>query len=291
MDYISEKFNDWINSLLDTVMFFQTLTKEEIEAYFQEKYENLQDFVLDMNYELGHDYLFMPAHYPFFFIAQAIFTCILIKKYNPKMDWLQSFPFGYLVLMLGRNIVGLITGMVPPTLQTPGYTFSYAIIWLLINHFPGDLIFKILKSFIFYIPLQIINALTSVRETTHGIDIGFRTFPGSIPGILGISFILSCTDSIVWNLCIREVREYSSWIILRNMIFAVVYLALTHYGEMFEFISLSREQTKIFELYAAVGLVLLDDVIFGLTKPEGLGNKLTKLLSYLPYHGDDYLSK
>ena len=295
MDLLSEKLEDLKSTIINAVLFLKTLSKQEIQTYFQEQFENLEDFFLDMNFELAHDYLFMPAHYPTFFIIQAIFTCILIKKYYPKTNWSTSFTAGYLVLMLGRNLVGFITGVVPPTLQNPSYTISYTLIWFLINKFPFDLFYKTFKSFIFYIPMQLFMALIAVRESTYGIDMGFRVFPNSVPGALGLSIVLCCTESIVWRLIFEEeVREYSSWAILRNIIVAVLYIIVTKYSEFLEsfmLFTLTKENIKIFELIACLALVIIDDVIFGLQKNYGLGNKLTKLLSYLPYHGGVFVSK
>ena len=192
--------------------------------------------------------------------------------------------------MLGRNIVALITGRTIPILQNPMYTFYYALIWYLINKFPGDLIYKILKSAIFYIPLQFIMALTAIREVTCGITIGNKEFPASVVGAIGVSFILSCTESVVWCSFFDEVREYSTATIARNMIAAGLYVFFTQYSQEYFDFSVSAEEEKIYSMFVFFGFVLLNDLFLGLRSDKSFGRGLIRMLNVLPYHGSDFIS-
>lgn len=285
---IREKLLEIGEQIAEAQLFLKSLTMEEIKDIAHEKFENLTDFILDMNFELAHDYIFMPPHYPLFFICQALFTCILIKKTQPKINWLRSFLVGYSICMLGRNIVGVISGMELPILQVPLYSFSYSLIWLLINMFPLDLFYLIMKSFVFYIPLQVMMALIAVRESTHGVDVGFRVFPASIAGAMGTSFVLCCTECLIWCHFFQPVREFSPFAILRNMLNAGIYILFTQYTELLN-ITITKEEVKIYAALTFIGLTLLDDILFGLSNRNGLGTFVTKLLSLIPYHGGDFM--
>lgn len=261
---------------------------EQYKPLALEYYNAVEDFVLDMTVEYAHLFLFLTTHFPIFFVIQSIFICICVRKYNPKITWYKSLSVSYLMELLGRALVAFFTNRRPPILETPLYTPIFLLIWYLINASPWDIIFKIFNSGFFFFILQFINCLIQVRETCHGVDIGLRSFPASISGVILISVILSCTECIVWHVFFdTKCRFYSIVAFLRNILMACSYFVITQYPEYFTaYFEPSKELVKIVSVAVVSALNLFDCIIFGLNDPRSFDVTLISYISKIfTYYG------
>jgi hypothetical protein len=244
-----------------------SLSEEELHALFVTYYNQVEDFVLDMTVELAHDYLFLTVHFPIFFVIHATWVCVVIRRFAPKTPWYKSLVAGASMAFLGRTLVALICNRRAPLLDHPLYIPLFFGIWFLVNCFPFDLIFKILRSYLFVILFQFLYLLIQVRETCHGVDIGVRTFPRGGTGAVFLSAVLASTESFVWLLLWDEVREFSNRAVIKNMVTSILYWGLTQYPELVEdYFEATKENVKIYALAGYAGVLLLDMIFFG---PKG----------------------
>ena len=252
---------------------------QQVLARLNEVYISAEDFVLDMTIELAHDYLFLTRHFPVFFVLQSIWICVIVRRMAPSFKWFKSYLTSAFMAFLGRVVVALVTGRHAPLFDNPLYVPIFTAIWFLMNCSPFDLCHKIVTFPPFLFLYQFVYALIQVRETCHGVDIGLRAFPRSPVGAFLISAILSSSESFVWLLVGPESRDFGQCATLRNAAVAVSYLMLTQYPDRFEGIVVpEREMLKMIILGVYCGLVLLNNLIFGLRDPRGFD---ITLLTYL----------
>ena len=265
-----------------------TISTNDIVDLFKEYYINLEDFVLDMTFDLAHDYLFLTVHFPIFFIIQSIWICLLVRQFNSKFNWWKSFLLSFTLSALGRILVAFITNRRPPLYENPFYLFFFFLIWFLINCFPFDLIFKIFNNFFIYFLLQLFNNLILIREISHGVDIGLRAFPQSLIGSSFIGLILSSTDIFIWLIFNKEIRQYSMKSLIKNLIFSFSYLFITQFPEYFdEYIDTTREGIKIYSLGIFILMNFIDILIFGLRNEKIIDfSLLTYLIKLFKYYGN-----
>jgi hypothetical protein len=255
------------------------LSEEELRALFITYYNQVEDFVLDMTVDLAHDYLFLTVHFPIFFVIQAFWICIVVRRFAVKIPWWHSFLVAAAMSFLGRTLTAFFTNRRPPLLDQPLYLPIFFAIWFLINCSPFDLVFRILNTFPFLFLFQILYALLGVRETCHGVDIGLRAFPLGGTGAVLLSAVLASTESFVWLFFWDEVREFSNRAVLRNLVTGIAYWGLTQYPEYVEdYFEATKENVKIYALLGYLGVLLLDILFFGLRGRKGFD---VTLLTYV----------
>lgn len=277
-----------IDFFYDMKDYINDLSVEEIKELAEEKYDELREFISDLNYEYAHDRVFVTNHYPYFLALQITITCILIKRIRGNWNWWKNMALSYAVIFLGRNIVALLFERATPLLESPSYSFNFFWIWYLINKCPGDIFYKILNLGIFDFIGQFIICLINVREASHGIDLAIRVFPSSISGALLVAFILSSMESVVWRCFLPDTRQFGAFTILFNLLWSIVYYIDITYTDLPYVIP--REILKFYALYAFCGIRLLDN-LFGFKKIDGLTLRFVKLFNFLPYHGGDFTKK
>ncbi|EAY18252.1 hypothetical protein TVAG_253640 [Trichomonas vaginalis G3] len=270
----------------DFSYFIKNLSKDDIIAICSEYYESVYNFCADMNYEIANDFLFMTKHFPIFMIPQIIYTCILVKRMKIGWTWWKNFLTSFFVIFSGRNLYALFVGRQLPLLESPAYTFTFLLCWLLINVGPYDIFYNIFNLGIFHIIFQMFAVIINCRETTHGVDLGTRSFPSSHAGIIFVALVLSSSEIVIWNLSMPETRIYSIFQILLNLIWAIIY-DLNKSNLLFSDEENHSDQLKIWALGVYCALRLIDIVVFQLKNHLGLGMLFTKLFNFLPYHGND----
>jgi len=273
--------------------YLKSIDIDGITDLAREYYIRLEDFVLDMTFDLAHDFLFLTVHFPIFFILQSIWICIIVRNNQPKLDWWQSLLISFSLSSLGRVLVALFTNRRPPLLENPYYTPFFVLIWFCINSFPFDIFYRVCNSGFFFFLLQLCQSLIQIRESSHGIDIGLRAFPSSIVGSVAISLVLSSVDSFIWLLFFSQTRDWSVRSILKNLAFASCYLALTQYPEYFsDYVDTTREGVKIYGWGIFSIISLIDNIIFGLKTPKGIDfTFLTYIAKIFKYRGNQSISK
>ena len=200
-------------------MDFSNIFLREVKEYFFK----IEDFILDMNVELAHDYLFLTPHFPVFFILQAILYCTEVRR-RKYFSWWKSLIISGLSCFLGRSIVAWILSRDPPLLNNPYYLPIFLMIWFLVNFSPGDFVLRFLSTrFVSFIS-QILILLIQVREITHGADLGFHYSSNSPFGAILFSFILSSSECLCWNLISSfPSRYFGIETILRNILISIIY--------------------------------------------------------------------
>ena len=254
---------------------------------FQSLYIKVEDFVLDMTVELAHDYLFLTPHFPIFFVIQSLFVSLSVRKAFPKMGWWKSLGIGYSMSMAGRILTAFFTNRRPPVFDNPLYTPVFILIWFMVNCSPVDIVNKLFGSKFIYFLLQMAYSLIQVRESCHGVDIGLRSFPSSITGVILIANILCNTEVFVMMLANGKSRFFGSVALVRNFAITVAYFFITQYPEYFkDYIDTSREFIKIAALGITSVITLIDNLVFGANNSKGIDvTLLTYIHRILPYQG------
>jgi hypothetical protein len=250
----------------------------DIASVLRVYYEQAYDFVLDLTFDLAHDYLFLTLHFPIFFLIQSVWICTVVRRCSSNFPWWKSFVISSFMTFLGRVVVAFVTLRRPPLFENPLYIPLFIAIWVLVNCSPFDIVYSLLNfapvSFVF----QYAFALVQVREVSHGVDLGLRAFPAGT-GALLISLVLTSTESFVWLLFSPETREFSNRVVLRNFAAAVAYLVLTEYPELFpEWVDKTKEGVKIWTLGVYALIVFVDLIVFRLRGRNGFD---VTFLSYI----------
>ena len=251
-------------------MDFELLKRQAI-AFIYPYYIAAEDFVLDMTYDLAHDYMFLTPHYPFFFFFHTFWICYVIRRHAPQMKQHESLITAASITLLSRALTAYFAERPPALFDNIYYFPGFLLIWFVMNYFPFDLIYKIVSFAPVAFVSQFVFALVQVRESCHGIDIGLRAFPASPVGAILLSLILSSTESLVWLLKNPKTREFSTRVIIKNLITAITYFTLVHYHELFDdFIQTGREYVKIYAFGVYSAITLLNMIIYGLRGRGGI---------------------
>jgi hypothetical protein len=191
--------------------------------------------------------------------------------------------------LLGRVITAYVTGRRPPLFMEALYLPCFSGIWVVINCFPFDLVFSyVLNNKLFLWLFQLFFSLIQVRETCHGVDIGLRAFPSAPVGAILVAMCLACTESVVWLWSSEGSRQFSNRIILKNLMSATLYFALTQYPDWFpDWVDTSREFVKMALLGMYLFMTLIDCLIFGICGRNAVDNTVVSYLVYIfSYKGD-----
>lgn len=242
-----------------------TQLKDQATEFIKPYYETAEDFVLDMTFDLAHDYLFLTRHFPLFFIIQTVYICYIIRLHSSQSKPQTSFITAAGMTLLGRILTAYFTNRPPVLFENVLYAPIFILIWLLINYFPFDLLFKIISFAPFAFILEIFYPLIQVRESCHGVDIGLRAFPASAVGAILLSSILASTESIIWLMKNKRTRNFSTAMVIRNLLTSTIYFIIINYPELFnECIPTDREPVKVY-IYAIYAIIaLLNNLIFGI---------------------------
>lgn len=242
-----------------------TQLKDQATEFIKPYYETAEDFFLDMTFDLAHDYLFLTRHFPLFFILQTVFICYIIRLHSPRAEPKQSFITSGGMVLLGRILTAYFTHRPPVLFENVFYAPIFILIWLLMNYFPFDLLYKIISFGPFAFALEIFYSLVQVRESCHGVDIGLRAFPASAVGAILLSSVLASTESLIWLMKNHTTRNFSTTMIVRNLLTSTLYFIITNYPELFnEYIPTEREPVKIYILVIYIFIAIMNMLVFGL---------------------------
>lgn len=282
--------------MIQIFFIFQIPTQNFLINHFMESfigtlkncYFQVEDFFLDMTVDIAHEYLFLKTHFPFFFIIQTLLYCIEIRRKNLMISWKKSLLLGFLVCLSGRMLTGWVTLRDSPLLKTPFYIPMFILIWFFVNGSPMDFIFRFFTTKFMSFISQFLIVLIQVREATHGISIGLRSFPASPFGSVLISFLLIGIEAIFWNIISGiKSRYFGIENFLKNILIGIVFLIVTQYNEYFnKFIDCSPETIKIEILGVTEFIMLLNCIIFGIDDSRSIDITLLSYLAKLfKYHG------
>ena len=255
---------------------------ENFQDTIKKWYEISEDFILDMTYDLAHDYLFLSTHFPIFFIIQSLFICLIVRKSEFSKKWWKSLLISWSMTMFGRIFTAIFTGRRPPLLENPIYTPLFLLIWFLINCSPLDLIYKLFNLKIMNFLLQLLNSIIQIRETCHGIDFGLRAFPSSIVGSILLSSILSSSDSFIFLIVKGKSKDFNDKTIYKNLLISIFYLFITQYPEYFQdYLDTTKEYIKINLLFLNLIITFINNLIFGINSNNSIDWTLFSYFGYI----------
>lgn len=237
-----------------------------------------RDALFDLSADLVHDYLFLTPHFPVFTVLQLVFICSAARKGLANKAWTCNIATTFLMAFAGRTAAALLTRRPTPLFENEYYVPLFLLVWFLVNCSPFDAVYRLIDTRVCSLVLQLAYGLIQVRETCHGVDIGLKRYHSSAVGPVLISFLLSSAESFIWVLKNKDVRFFSTKVILRNVAFSIAYMVLT--GGCAAGFSYDRGETKI-ALWALTSVVtVVDCALFGIV---GNGAVDVTLLSYLSY--------
>ena len=254
---------------------------------FQGRLEPLVGFCRHPTPEVVDATLFSTGHFPYFFVFEVIWICLIIRRFAPQFEWHKSYLVAGFMSLFGRALAAFVIQRNPPLLEEPLYVPIFSVLWFLMNCSPYDLVHRVLSLAPVVIVLQLAYTVVQVREIVHGVDIGFSQFGTGVGAIL-FSAMLSSTASFVWLLFADGTREFSNQMILRNLLVSWLYLQLVHKGvAQYMPFAIDRMSARLCAWGAYVVLAAIDNVLFGLRGRKGADiTLLTYIGKLLTFCGD-----
>jgi hypothetical protein len=233
--------------------------------------------------------IFLPR-FPFLYIADCFWTCYAMRRSLQIRNPILSLLLGLSIATFSDNWNSILTGQNFAIFENCWLAPAFVITWLLLNYFPWDLIFRF-SQFVSLLFSFVVGFLTG-RDLTHGIDLAANSFPGQALPILAIGILFGSGRHIIlhmYSILHKQKARTAGPVVFGMICAALFYYYATDYGHLSDFLSFSRDDTR---LGIVLGLSLLGFVHFVVRDSSftAIYNVFGDLIGYIvPFYGGTWI--
>ena len=258
----------------------------------------LDNFILDIDFdEFRADQLSSWVHimsliprFPHFYLLECICACYFVRFFVTIDSRILSFIIAAFAATMTDNLISAGYDRRLCLFEDPRLLIYFTPVWLILNCYPFDVIFKILNFFRPFLGLA--NGALLALSVTIGVDIGVEFYPSDFVTIFfyGIFFgIAKYLLIFVTQRCLKQNGLNIFVFIFEALVAFSMYYWFTDLGHISDVFWFDKEYVRFF----AVATVAVIDAV-RILLPESFVDSICKGVStavgyFIPYYGSIWI--